>query len=799
MPIRPPLLAALVLFAGSVPAAWANDPLGGVGGMEPESATHFETHVRPVLENYCGDCHHPDDPENHVRFLDAAAAGDLHDDRGLWSNVAEQLRNRTMPPADAEAPGEADRKAVADWVETFLRDTACERGPYLGPVVARRLNRQEYDNTIRDLLGVDVKPASSFPADGAGGEGFDNNGETLFLPPILMERYLTAAGLALDAAIWTPRLKAGWTAAELLPPAPGDRGPRVLAPGTELSAALPIYLAGDVTVNVKARPVGDSADPAAAAVVLTVDGVRAGRLTFDDAGGVPPRARTTVRLRRGTHVLSVSNPTGMSLAVEAVEVWDDRRDAPPKAVAAAHEALLGVPPGVVPDDDPRGAAAEALARFARRAYRRPLREGERDRLLVLYDRAADRGDPWEERFKLAARAALVSPHFLFRTEPPVQSGGETGGDEPEYVGDHALASRLSYFLWASMPDAELFELADAGRLSDPGVLDAQVDRMLADPKARGFAEAFAGQWLGTREVGGRIAPDANRFRPLFSSELLDDLRNQPAELWLYLVREDRPLSELVTADYAILNERLTYHYGLAKPPERLRKPASKTRDSGQKWLHDEDLDSTFRRFDLKGEEADRRGGVLGLGGAMLANSYAERTSPVLRGAWVLETLLGVRVPPPPPDVPELRVGKTEAKTVREKLARHRDDPACAACHNLMDPVGFSLDNFDIVGRWRTDERGAKIDASASLPTGESFVGPGGLKRVLAQREDRVTRHLTAKLLGYALGRSLEDGDDCTVDRIARRVEQRGGTARELVQAVAASDPFRLVARGAAAP
>ena len=783
----PPLSLPACFVIASAGFAAADEPT-----PRPESATHFADVVRPQLIEYCGDCHATDDPENHVDFLAAAAETGINDDRGLWKSVVEQLRNRTMPPADSFfQPTEDERRQLADWVDEYLRRTACDRGPHAGPVIARRLNRQEYDNTLRDLLFVDLKPAQNFPADGAGGEGFDNNGETLFSSPILLERYLAATAAVLDAAVWTPRINAGFDPHALLPPSEDDsEGWRELKPGQELTALLTVYVAANVTVNVNMQ------EGAAAPITLRVDGVKAGTLPPDDAGGVPPRARTVVRLERGAHALALRNDGTKPLRISKVNVWDDRPDAPRGPTAAAHAKLLGVDANVTPED-PRAAARAALADLARRGFRRPVETAEVDGLMSLYDRSARRGDPWEESFKLAARGVLLSPKFLFRTEPPAPAGGSGDDGEPQFVDDHALAGRLSYFLWASMPDEELFRLAEQGRLTDPAVLDAQVDRMLEDPKAASFAEHFAGQWLGTREVGARIAPDVNRFRAIFSSELLEDLNAQPAEWFLYLIRENRPLTEVIAADYVILNDRLAWHYGLEEPPKRLRGEIKK--DRGPKWMHEEGLDPSFRRYDLKGADRERRGGVLGLGGALLASSYSQRTSPVLRGAWVLETLLGVKVPAPPPDVPELKIGKDSKGTVREKLARHRDDPACSACHNLMDPVGFALDQYDIVGRWRTKEGGAPIDASAELPTGEQFEGPGGLRRVLLKQEGRVVRHLTAKLLGYALGRSLEDGDDCTIDRIVAEATAEGAAARPLIKAVVRSVPFRMVAREPPSP
>ena len=605
MPLR--LAAALFLPTG---ACFAADE-----ALVPESAMHFEDAVLPVLETACADCHHPEDPDNHVRFLDAAVADDLSHARGLWANVAEQLRNRTMPPADAEQPTEADRLAVADWIDARLRATACDGGEYAGPVVARRLNREEYAHTVRDLLRLDLAaldfaPSGTFPADGGGGEGFDNNGETLFLPPILMERYLQAAGEAVDRAVWSPRLQAAFGPDELTPA--GD----TLPPGGEASAVVRVYLEGDVDVRVNAD------GPADAPVVMKIDGVPAGTLTLDGAGGVPQRAEIRVRLGRGEHVVTAANAGGEPLTLRGLEVRDVRPGDPPPHVAASHRFLLGVGPNETPDD-PRAAVGDALRRLARRAYRRPVDEADLAPLLALADRSLGRGDPWEEAFKLAARAALVSPKFLFRTEPP-PDGAPRG--EPAFVGDHALASRLSYFLWASMPDDELSAAADAGRLSDPVELDRQVDRMLADPRADAFAEAFAGQWLGTREVGARVAPDVDVFRDDFDDPVLKDLQRQPAELWAYLLREDRPLTELIDADYAVLNDRLAYFYGVAEATGR---PAEINRGK-PRWMREGD-GGDWRRFDLDAVHRERRGGVLGLGAVLLATSRPDRTSPVLRG------------------------------------------------------------------------------------------------------------------------------------------------------------------------
>ncbi|MCA9055781.1 MAG: DUF1592 domain-containing protein, partial [Planctomycetaceae bacterium] len=347
---------------------------------------------------------------------------------------------------------------------------------------------------------------------------------------------------------------------------------------------------------------------------------------------------------------------------------------------------------------------------------------------------------------------------------------------------HELATRLSYFLWSTMPDAELDRLADQGRLNAPEELQRQVDRMLDDPRAVAFCDQFVGQWLGTHEVGARVAPSTDTFKGEFTSELLLDLHDEPVYFFQRLLAVDGSLLELLDCDYAIVNKRLAEHYALdgdgkpAKPMDDSWSPAAKRKDGGP--------------FQLVSLPDDRRGGVLGMGAVHMLTSYPDRTSPVLRGGWVLETLLGVHVPSPPPDVPQLKRSKKEKKSLREQLSQHRENPTCAACHNLMDPLGFALENFDVLGRWREVDGEATIDASAKLPSGEEFTGPAGLRHVLLARKRDFTRQVSRKLLGYALGRSLEDADDCTIERLTDTVEDRNYRVRTLIHAIVQSTPFR---------
>jgi len=358
----------------------------------------------------------------------------------------------------------------------------------------------------------------------------------------------------------------------------------------------------------------------------------------------------------------------------------------------------------------------------------------------------------------------VAPDFLFKNETaPKQLGLHP-------VGDYELATRLSYFLWSTMPDARLLRLASEGRLRDEQTLTAEVERMLDDPRSRVFAETFIGQWLGTKDIGGRVAPTVNAVQHFYTPDVARDMREEPVLLFAHMIGEDRSLLDLLDADYGFVTERLVKFY-------ELEKELPGVRGNGFQYV--------------KWPNA-RRGGVLGLGGVLAMTSHFQQTSPVLRGAYVLETLLGARVPSPPPDVPPLETKDNSEKglTVRQMLARHRADPSCSSCHNMIDPIGFGLENFDWLGRWRIEDNGQPVDAAGVMPTGESFDGPAELRAILMQRKDEFVRHLTGKVLGYALGRSLLDQDQCVIQRLADRLTEDGYKTRTLLREVVLSKPFR---------
>ncbi len=721
-----------------------------------EAAREFAQTIKPPLVANCAGCHNPANPRNRIDFLKGDSFKDVETRRGLWRDVAAQIRNRTMPPV-ASKMTEEERLHIATWVESRLRETACTSGDYAGVSPARRLNRREYHNTIRDLLGVDLAVADIFPADESGGTGFDTNGETLFVPPMLLERYLEAAQKILDRVIITPPLVKVFPSAEMMPAAPSKKAGRALEAAQEVTATLPIFVDGRYSLGVSV----DRPKDAPFQMTVKVDGLASGTLSYNrDPGGGATTRQQVVNITRGVHTITVT--AGKAPVMFYSLTVEQRQDAAPPEKRALHYRLFGTEAGEAPLDA-RNAARQLLAGFLRNAYRRPVEAAEVDRYLAMYDRAAERGDPYEERVKLALKAVLVSPRFLFR----IEDRDESEGIHP--LGQYDLASRLSYFLWSTMPDEELFRLAEQKRLSDPKVLAAQVDRMLDSPRSRAFSTSFVGQWLGTQEVGGRVVPLLTELQHYYTPEVAADLREEPVLLFQYILGGNRSLIELLNANYSFLTERLAKFYEV--------EGKVKTGDG-------------FQRVEWPD---DKRAGVLGLGGVLAMTSHYKQGSPVLRGAWVLDTLLGTPVPPPPPEVPPLEAAAKNERglTVRQMLARHRADAACSTCHNLMDPIGLGLENFDWMGRWRDrDTNGEPVDASGALPSGEKFTGPVELRQMLLNRKQDFLRHLSGKVLGYALGRSLQDGDQCTVQKLVDALERDHYRARTLIRDVALSIPFR---------
>ncbi|XZE54210.1 DUF1592 domain-containing protein [Planctomycetaceae bacterium SH139] len=582
-----------------------------------------------TLSNYCYDCHTGDSAEGGIRVDFFSADVKLDDQIELIEKIILALKDQQMPPADAEQPSQEARVRTVEWIEARLQDFDCGSVSRPGRVTMRRLNRAEYNNTIRDLTGLDLKLADDFPSDDVG-NGFDNIGDVLSIPPILMEKYLDAAN----------------------------------------------RVAREVTENPQSRKRVFPFTPA------------------------------------------------------------DEKD---------QEAVVAT-------------AYQNARDFASRAFRRPLSDAEADRLLGLMRNAWEADASEAEIMQTTIAAVLASPFFIYRVE---DDDATPAVDGVRPLNDFELASRLSYFIWSSMPDEQLFESARQGRLHTPQQLAEQAQRMLADPKSEALVENFAGQWLQLRDLKN-LSPDPDQFAA-FDDALRQSMRRETELLFSHLMRRNLSLLELLNADYTFVNQRLARHYGI------------------------EDIQGDdFQKVALNG----RRKGVLMHASILMLTSNPTRTSPVKRGKWVMDNLLGEPPPPAPPDVPELDDAGEALGTLRQRMEQHRADPNCAICHTKMDALGFGLENFDVIGRWRDADGREAIDPSGELPGGKTFASPVELVQILAEeKKQEFIRCLTNKMLTFALGRGLGISDRCTVRSITEKLASDDYRFGTLVESIVTSPPF----------
>ena len=617
----------------------------------------YEARVLPIIRERCQQCHNAEKSEGELDLSKFATGDQAYEAADAWERVARRIRLNEMPPQGSPGLNDRQKGTFQKWVDTRPNQDLCSQlaseetqSWYRGYVMSRRLTQLEYRNAVRDLLGQSLPVGEEPPVDGAGGEGFDTVGDSLFTSTLHTEAYLLLADQLVDRALPAGRMEQ--------------------------------WLSG----------VGEQ------------------------SGGV----------LRG--LLSESQWRLLDTAASA--------DA------------AGV----------QSAVQQLIAGFARRAWRRPPTEEEVTRLQQLFAASLPRLSSVLESVRQPLKAVLVSPHFLFVVET-----------EPDETGvlpltGHQLATRLALFLWSSVPDEELLAAADAGVLADDRQYRQQIRRMLADSKSAGLGENFGLQWLGLRNFGG-VVPDAKVY-PQYSELLAGDLREEAVQFVSGVFRENRPLTDLLAADYVVVNGRLAQYYGLSLP-----------------------ADADWQRVVV----ADgRRGGAATLGAVLTAASYPRRTSPVLRGRWILDELLGTPVPPPPPGVPPLdqSVAESGSQTLRQRLELHRQKPECASCHDRMDPLGFGLENFDGIGRWRESDAGQSIDAAGRLPSGEQFAGPAELKAVLLGRKDDFLNHFSRKMLGFALGRELNKFDACVVETSVKKLQENGFQSQILIEEIACSYPFR---------
>jgi hypothetical protein len=756
--------------------------------------------ARATFDRYCVTCHNQKRPTADLA-LDVLDLADINANAPTLEKVAARLRSRTMPPVGLPRPGRSTYDAVAGHIESAL-DAHAAAHPDPGRSVIHRLNRAEYANAVRELLAIDIDVRSLLPADDSG-YGFDNISDVLSLSPALLERYMSAAAkisrLAVGDVAMRPVVQTYSVPQTLLQrDRMSERLPFGTRGGTSVRHYFPVDGEYEISIRLQrthASQIRGLGEPNE--IELRLDRRRVRQFTVGGDGprdpwsAVPsasPYEQTAdhglsarLAIAAGSHDIAVTFPkkSGMpegvrepQLSVATYEYAGDRDEPMGVATIDISGPFAAAGTGETPsrrrifvcrparEADEESCATEILSTLARRAYRRPVLPADVAGLLNFY-RAGRRGGGFDSGIELAVRSILVDPDFLFRVERDPRS---LQAGALYRVSDLELASRLSLFLWSTIPDDELLELAERGRLSDAAVLRRQVERMLADPRANTLVTNFAGQWLHLRNMSS-VTPDPEAF-PEFDENLREAMRRETEMFLEHQIRANRGVGELLTADYTFLNERLARHYGV----------------SGV-W------GSQFRRVVL--DDPARRG-LLGHGSILTVTSYANRTSPTLRGKWVLENLLAAPPPAPPPNVPSLDEGTaSDGLTVRERLEQHRQNPVCASCHAQMDPFGLALENFNAVGKWRARDGQASIDTATGLPDGSSFEGAAGLRTLLAEQPDRFAAAVTEKLLTYALARGVEHHDRPAIRRILRDAKPGGYTWSSLILGIVQSTPFQM--------
>jgi len=808
---------------------WIGIALVGVGSLSAaaqessRSALPSASPYRAILKRYCITCHN-EGFKTAGLMLDKMDLEKVNEGAEVWEKVIRKLRTGAMPPAGMPRPDKATYDSLATYLETAL-DRAAAAKPNPGRPVAHRLNRTEYTNAIRDFLGIGIEGDALLPADEMG-YGFDNMADILSVSPVLMERYMLAADKISSLAVPDPAM----------PPVIGTYEiPQNFVQQDQVSDDLPfgsrggivirhnLPIDGEYTIKVRLqRRSGGGPTP----VIVGIDKLKQLDVRLDgeriklfavghERKGKPenpgqlgqleqqrkpdePAADAGLEARfpakAGTHLVGV---TFIKDTTEPEGIVQDVLD------GANHLARLGVVPadqqndrnkfranegvasvviegpyeakgaGETPNRSkifvcrPTGArdehlcAKEILSTLARRAYRRPVTDADVRPLLGLYEVGHTKGG-FNAGIRMAVRGILVSPWFLYRIE---RDPANVAPDTAYRISDLELASRLSFFLWSSIPDEQLLDLAEKGKLREPEILEGQVLRMLDDPRSNSLVTNFADQWLNLRSLRSASADPATF--PDFDTNLREALQRE-TDLWFEsMLRENRSALDLLSADYTFVNERLARHYGIPNI-----------------------YGSRFRRVTLTDEN---RWGLLGKGSVLMVTSYATRTAPTLRGKWVLENILGDPPPPPPPNVPSLKENEdTKALTMRQRMEQHRSNPACAGCHARMDPLGFALDNFNAIGKWRTvSEANTPIDTSGTLPDGTKFQGPVELRKILMNDSEQFCTTVTEKLLAYALGRGVEYYDEPAVREILRESAPSDYRWSTLILGVVKSRPFQM--------
>jgi hypothetical protein len=758
-----PFVAMVWLFAIPSPSIVAQE--------ETAALDAFQTKLLPLLDRYCVECHMEGGAEAGIAFDQFEREADAFKKGRTWLRVLDALESRIMPPADAPQPTAAELNRMIQWVENDFLAAQCGEHVSSAAVVIRRLNRQEYNNTVRDLIGLDLGLADNFPSDEIG-FGYDNIGSALNISPIHIEKYFDAAERAMQAAIVLPDVEL-YSPIELiglrtypLPPNEPVEFEHHLSPGRYLADFSLVRAGIAEAVRPPRLVIGFGKDRRTVEAVRVQDETVVYRYWLKVAEGddqvhvaLAPGQSTSANVVMPTE--TAANVSGdqryggnRGLHVDSMVVRGPvRLDA--GQLPESHRVTLFCQPEFG-DASRLESARQVVTRFAKRAFRRPVSAAEVDSILRVFRLAHDRGESYERAIQITLTTVLVSPQFLYLVEPEEL-------EEDRLLNEFELASRLSYFLWSTMPDESLLHDAESGTLRVN--LGTQIARMLDNPKSEAFVKNFTGQWLQLRKLVG-VAPDRDMF-PTFDDNLKDAMSGETEQFFADILRNNRSVLELLDADYTFLNDVLARHYEI-----------------------DGVSGKAFQRVAL----GDRkRGGILTQASVLTLTSNHNRTSPVKRGQWILQQILGTPPPPPPPNVEQLDESKqaTESASLRERLEAHRSNPECASCHSQMDPLGFALENYDAVGRWRTTDGEFDIDASGELIGGHRFEDAKELKGLLQSTSvKKFTRCLIENMLTYALGRGLDPYDFCTVEVIRQELAGDDFRIRNIISGIVKSDAFQ---------
>ena len=787
------VVRSMLAVAGAAIAGMVLTTAGAVQSPSGQSAGAQAA----VINTYCVTCHN-DKAKTGGLSLEHADLSNVPKGAETWEKVIRKVRAGMMPPAGMKRPDKETLDGFASYLETSLDQSAAAH-PTPGRATMHRLNRTEYANAIRDLLALDIDPTAYLPPDDES-SGFDNIADVLKVSPSLMERYLSASWNISRLAIGDPAIASSTATYRVRPDLSQDQHLEGMPLGTRggILARHDFPLDGEYVIKVRLwrntfdlmRGMEDPHD-----IEIAMDGAR---LTVVTAGGTEDfrsmaanpgtfgadlDRRLTVRIpvKAGVHTITAATilkshavrddliKPFLRTTVDGLDIMGDPSmdrltiEGPFNQTGSgdtpSRKKIFICRPTAAKDE--AGCATKILSSLARLAYRKPLDNQTMETVMNFYRRGRTENGSFDKGIESALQFILASPEFLIRFEP---DPANVASNSVYRLDDYSLASRLSFFLWSSIPDDALLTVASQGRLKDPAVLEQQVKRMLADPKSSALIANFAEQWLFLRNLKNAV-PDLEAF-PDFDDNLRQAMKEETTLFFDSIMREDRSVLDLLNADYTFVNERLARHYGIPNV-----------------------YGDQFRRVTVPDEA---RRGLLGQGSILTVTSYSNRTSPVQRGKWILTNLLGVPPTPPPPNVPPLQEnGQGQPKSLRERMEQHRKDPVCAGCHKIMDPIGFSLENFDAVGHWRTTDDGARIDPSGTLFDGTAIDGAVGLRKALLRQPEVFVGVMTEKMLTYALGRGLEYYDMPTVRKIVHDGRSTNYKFSSIVSGIVKSAPFEL--------